>query len=74
MKVKRIKRVKRLKTKWVVIFTVICTLLSVWITKKAIEYIIDSLKEFEQKAEACDRAKGYTCSYYEVRNFIIKNK
>ena len=27
------------------------------------------LNNFEAKAKQCDEAYGYTCSYYQVRNF-----
>lgn len=34
-------------------------------------FILDSMNEFEDVAKKCDEAKGYTCSYYDVRQYII---
>lgn len=33
---------------------------------------IRSLEEFEEQARQCDLKYGYTCSYYQVRQFIIR--
>lgn len=29
---------------------------------------------YNQMYEACDNAKGYTCSYYEARQFAIRGE
>lgn len=33
-------------------------------------FILNSIKEFDNYAEECDRRKGSTCSYHEVQKFI----
>ena len=33
------------------------------------EVVIGTSNSFEEQAKQCDETKGYTCSYYEVRNF-----
>ncbi|MDE6142234.1 MAG: hypothetical protein K2G03_06485 [Bacilli bacterium] len=37
-------------------------------------FIWSSFANLNKKAEACDKAKGYTCSYYEYRNFLIRGE
>ena len=32
------------------------------------------INDFEKDAKMCDEAKGYTCSYYEVRQYLIHGK
>lgn len=34
-------------------------------------FILDSMNDFEEAAKKCDKDRGYTCSYYEVRQYII---
>ena len=34
----------------------------------AVKVIVSS---YDKMYQACDEAKGYTCSYYEARNFLI---
>ena len=62
----QIKR-KRLKRKWLVIFTVIITLLS----KTAIEITIHKIDYINKKAEQCDIEHGQTCSSYQLRHYIL---
>lgn len=34
-------------------------------------FILGSMHEFDDISKKCDKDKGYTCSYYEVRQYII---
>lgn len=36
--------------------------------------ILKGIENFNKYAKICDNEKGYTCSYYEVRQTIIKYK
>lgn len=36
--------------------------------------ILKGLENFNKYAKICDNEKGYTCSYYQVRQTIIKHK
>lgn len=60
------KRLK-LKRKWVVVITIITTLLSI----KMYNMTIDRINTIKKEADKCDRSKGYTCSYYETRRYLI---
>ena len=51
---------RRLKTHWLVIFTVLITLS----TQFVIKVMSDRLNQI---AETCDKKYGYTCSYYQMR-------
>lgn len=33
--------------------------------------IVYALNDFEKDAKRCDEARGYTCSYYDVRQYLI---
>lgn len=33
--------------------------------------LMEGTREFNDVAKLCDQEKGYTCSYYEVKNFRI---
>lgn len=33
-----------------------------------------SMNDFEEKAKRCDEARGYTCTYYDVRQYLIKGE
>lgn len=35
-------------------------------------YCVKSYQNFSSAAEQCDLEKNYTCSYYEVRNYMIR--
>lgn len=30
------------------------------------------VKDYNEKAKNCDAARGYTCSYYDIRQFAIR--
>lgn len=32
---------------------------------------IHAMNDFEENAKKCDEARGYTCSYYDVRQYLI---
>ena len=36
--------------------------------------LLKGLENFNKYAKICDNEKGYTCSYYEVRQTIIKTQ
>lgn len=33
--------------------------------------MMDSINDFDRAAKQCDLEKGYTCSYREVRNYML---
>lgn len=35
-------------------------------------FIMVKLSNYEQSAKKCSAEKGYSCSYYEIRNYIIR--
>ena len=37
-------------------------------------YNLNRSKEFDKYANKCDQEKGYTCSYYEVRQYILNKQ
>lgn len=57
----------KLKRKWVVVITIITTLLSI----KMYNITINRINTIKKEANKCDQAKGYTCSYYEIRQYLI---
>ena len=64
--VEKMKRLK-LKRKWVVVITIIITLFSV----KMYNITINRINTIKKEANKCDQSKGYTCSYYEIRQYLI---
>ena len=58
------KRIK-LKRKYVVILTILITL----ITYKSVELINNRIEYINKKAAECDTIQQHTCSYYEFKNF-----
>lgn len=60
------KRLK-LKRKYLVIVTIIITILSI----KTIEIYIDRISFINKKIEQCDSSKNYTCSTYESRQYLL---
>lgn len=36
--------------------------------------LLQNEKEFDKYANKCDQEKGYTCSYYEVRQYILNKQ
>lgn len=60
------KRLK-LKRKWVVIITIILTLLSI----EVIKTVATRIEQIKKIAEQCDISKGSTCSSYELRQYSI---
>ena len=30
--------------------------------------------DYEEKAQECDKARGYICTHYEVRQYLIKGE
>lgn len=63
----------RLKRKWLVIFTIIITLLSSNIIKAIAKTIENNENEYKKIANKCDQSKGYACSYYEIRQYLLNN-
>lgn len=37
-------------------------------------FILNSINKFDKVAQKCDESKGYVCSYYEARQFLIDNE
>ena len=64
--VEKVKRLK-LKRKWLVVITIITTLLSI----KMYNITINRVNTIKKEASKCDQSKGYTCSYYEIRQYLI---
>lgn len=60
----------RLK-KWVKITLAI--LLIILMALILILTIMKGVKGFEELAKQCDQDKGYTCSYYEIRQYSLSN-
>lgn len=60
------KRLK-LKRKYLVIVTIIVTILSV----KTIDLYINRVNFIKQKIEQCDTSKKSTCSIYESRQYLL---
>lgn len=64
---------RRLKRKWLIIFTIIMTLISSSIIKNMVKAIEKNENEYKKIANMCDIAKNHTCSYYEIRQFQLHN-
>lgn len=64
---------RRLKRKWLVIFTIILTLISSSTIKSIVKAIEKNEIEYKKIATECDQSKGYICSYYEIRQFQLNN-
>lgn len=64
--VEKMKRLK-LKRKWIIVITIITTLFSI----KMYNITINRINAIKKEANKCDRSKGYTCSYYEARQYLI---
>lgn len=60
------KRLK-LKRKYLIIVMLIATILSI----KIIKVTICKINQNKKIAEQCDQTKGYTCSSYEIRQYLI---
>ena len=58
----RIKK-RRLKTHWLIIFTVLLTLSAQFVIK----VMRNRVQTIIQVAETCDVQQGYTCSTYQLR-------
>lgn len=60
---------KKLKLrKWVkVMIAIILSIIAILVLS---HFILNSIKEFDNYAKECDKAKGSTCTYYEVQKFI----
>lgn len=63
------KRTKRRLKKWVkvtlyILLTIIIGLILGIVLKKG-------LNDFDELARQCDQDRGYTCSYYEVRQYSL---
>lgn len=63
MKIKRLK----LKRKWLIVITIVMTLCSL----KLMNLFNNQIQDIKKIAEQCDISKGYTCSSYELRNYLI---
>lgn len=62
MRTRYLRRKKIIKAiKGITLFTLIVVVVGLLLT--------NTLIRMEKDAKECDKAKGYTCSYYEVRNF-----
>lgn len=60
------KRLK-LKRKYLVIVTIVVTILSM----QMINIVDKKIDWINKKAEQCDLATGYTCSAYELRHYLL---
>lgn len=63
------KRTKRRLKKWVkvvlyILLTISIGLILGFVLKKG-------LNDFEELARQCDQDRGYTCSYYDVRQYSL---
>lgn len=61
------KRTKRKLKRWVKNTLVIIAIIVIGIILGLILKI--GMNNFDELARQCDEAKGYTCSYYEVRQY-----
>lgn len=62
----KVKRLK-LKRKYLIIVMFIATILSI----KTIKLTVYKINQNKKIAEQCDQSKGYTCSSYELRQYLI---
>lgn len=62
----KVKRLK-LKRKYLIIAILITTILSI----KTIQITVYKINQNKKIAEQCDQWKGYTCSSYELRQYLI---
>ena len=60
-------RVKRLKRKYLVILSVIITILA----GLFIQLCIIRLNDIKKDVQECDAAMNHTCTYYEIRQYQI---
>ena len=63
------KKSKRKLKKWVkvtlnILLTILIGLILGFILKKGID-------DFDERAKQCDLDRGYTCSYYDVRQYSL---
>lgn len=59
----------RLK-KWVKILIVVIALISIIFILTHL--LFENNSDFIKYAKMCDQDKGYTCSYYEIREYMIR--
>lgn len=62
------KRKLRLKRK---VKNILFILLSILLIIISLILLIKNNKDFNKISEKCDLEKGYTCSYYEVRQYMM---
>ena len=55
---------RRLRPEVIFLLGVVSALLITWL-------LLTGINRYEKIAHACDEAKGYTCSHYEVRLFSL---
>jgi len=59
----------RLKRKYLIMITVLMTLLSIKGLNLFAEVVTSRVNEIKKVAQACDLDNHKTCSYYELRNY-----
>ena len=63
MKKTKLKLKKWVKVTLAILVTIITALILINLTEGA--------KDFENLAKKCDKDKGYTCSYYDIRQYSL---
>lgn len=64
----RLKKVKRLKRKYLIILTILIAMISLKLINFVNIGIQQRVNDIEKKIQACDTTKHRACTYYEIRN------
>ena len=64
MKKTKLKLRKWVKVTLAILLTIIAALILIIL-------IMEGAKDFENLAKQCDKDRGYTCSYYDIRQYSL---